>query len=299
MAMAQKAKEFDEASDFIECLRDFKLYMAAHLEKEQTQFKQRMSSLPNATTLCINELSNSIHNFYTGLAPNVINEFINLGIHINPQYHFITFNYTDVFDTLSKSIIEFIDNIIHIHGKLDADVVLGVDNLGQITDLPYKPTKRFERAFIKPEFNKSYDKARLTMANAIIDHSDIICIYGMSLGQSDHSWIVRLKNWLLSNQDNHLVYFVHDKTVFNKLNWDAIIDEEEDRIAALLGKLCDSSDEMGKIFSQIHIPVCYDIFGIDEILKSEKIKVDEDNKKKAELRRQLSERPRENGVLMR
>lgn len=295
MAMAQKAKEFDEESSFIECLRDFKLYMATHLEKEQTQFKQRMSVSPYARTICINELSNSIHNFYTGLVPNVKNTFINMGIQANPQYHFISFNYTDVFDNLLPKNTD----IIHIHGSLDADVVLGVDNWGQIPGLPYKKTKRLERAFIKPEFNKSYDNIRLTRAETLIDNSDIICIYGMSLGLSDRSWIIRLKNWLLSNQYNHLVYFVYDQTAFNKLNWDAIIDEEEARISTLLEKICDSGDESNQIFSQIHIPVCYDIFGIDKILKSEKNKVDEDNKKKEELRKQLSERPRENAVLAR
>lgn len=148
MAMAQKAKEFNSESSFIECLRDFKLYMAAHLENEQEQFNQRISVSSNSRSLCINELSNSIQLFYTGLVPNVINEFADLGIRANPQYNFISFNYTDVFDGLLKPSMPFAD-ITHIHGSLKADVVLGADNLGQITDLPYKTTKRFERAFLE------------------------------------------------------------------------------------------------------------------------------------------------------
>ena len=53
---------------------------------------------------------------------------------------------------------------------------------------------------------------------------------------------------------------------------------------------------MNKIFNQVHIPVGYDIFGIDEILKSEKSKADAENKKKEDLRKRLSERPQENGT---
>ena len=85
-------------------------------------------------------------------------------------------------------------------------------------------------------------------------------------------------------------------SVFNKSNWDAIIDEEEDRIASLLGKICDSGDEMSQIFDQVHIPVGYDIFNIDNILTSEKRKIDDETARKEALRKQLENRPQEIGV---
>lgn len=286
MAMAEKAKEFDDEDSFIECLRDFKLYMVSHLESEQTQFNQRMSVHRDFKGYCIDEVSISIDKFYTGLRPNVINEFVRLGVTNKPEYNFISFNYTIVFDSLLDV---YKQAPIHIHGKLGADVVLGADNLEQVKDLPYKTSRRFYRAFIKPEFNKSYDYARLEKAGDILNSSNIICIYGMSLGKSDLSWTKRLKNWLLARKDNHLVYFVYDESKFNKSNWDAIIDEEEKRIATLLGRICDSSEEMDKVFNQIHIPVGYDIFNIDELLKSKKKNMDEEKRKKEEISRRLAE----------
>ena len=113
------------------------------------------------------------------------------------------------------------------------------------------------------------------------------------MGKSDYSWVAKLKNWLLSDKNHHLVYFIYDNTPYSRSNWDAIIDEEEDRVATLLGRICDSGEEMNQIFNQVHIPVGYDIFGIDEILKSEKIKADEDNKKKEELLKHLKGRHQE------
>jgi hypothetical protein len=174
---------------------------------------------------CVDETSTSIDKFYVGLRPNVVNEFERLGVKNNPSYSFVSFNYTTVFDSLLGL---FMQSPIHIHGKLGADIVLGADNLDQVKDLPYAISRKFNRAFIKPEFNKNYDSARLKDAEGIIDSSDIICVYGMSLGQSDVSWTKRLKMWLLSNKDKHLVYFIHDEKKFDKSNWDAIIDEEED-----------------------------------------------------------------------
>lgn len=296
MALAQRASCFKAEDDFIECLRDFKVYMAKHLTEEQKCFRKRLTVSMNAKSQCMSELSDGIRNFYKGLRPNVKNMFEGLGLNTDTHYHFITFNYTDVFDSFLASSLRT-EDVIHIHGKLDADVVLGADNMRQLIDLPYKITKRFQRAFIKPEFNKSYDNARMAKASQIIGNSTIICIYGMSLGPSDYSWTTMLKDWLLADEDNHLVYFVHDEAVFDQLNWDAIMDEEEDRIASLLGKICDSGDEMDRIFDQIHVPVGYDIFAIDEILKNEKIAAEEEFKKKEELRKRLEERPVENGAL--
>lgn len=293
MAMAQKAKAFDEENDFIECLRDFKLYMVSHLENEQKLFLHRMAVGKDTKSYCMNEATNSIKKFYAGLRPNTINEFARLGVNNDPNYNFISFNYTQVFDNVLSP---FMGRVTYIHGKLGADVVLGVDNLAQVKDLPYQPTRRFARSFIKPEFNKDYDNARLALAENIIDSSDIICIYGMSLGESDLSWTKRLKNWLIANKNHHLVYFVHDERTFSKSNWDAIIDEEEDRVVSLLGRICDSGDEMSPIFNQVHIPVGYDIFDIDNILSSEIRKIEDERKRKESLQKRLDSRPRELGV---
>ena len=293
MAMAVKAKEFEDEDSFIECLRDFKLHMVSHLEKEQEQFLSRMAISKDVRGRCIDETTRSIEKFYSGLRPNVVNEFRKLDPNNSPQYRFVSFNYTKAFDNVLNP---FMGAVIHIHGYLGSDIVLGADNIGQVIDLPYETTRRFERAFIKPEFNKSYDNARIVSAKNIIDISNIICIYGMSLGKSDLSWTKQIKNWLLAHKNNHLVYFVYDVREFNKSNWDAIIDEEEDRIASLLGRICDSGEEMSQIFDQVHIPVGYDIFNIDNILTAEKRKIDDELVRKEAIRKKLADRPREIGV---
>ena len=290
MAMAKKAKEFLDEGDFVSCLRDFKLYMAAYLKNEQEKFEQRKRVSIDARILCIKETTSSIEEFYKGLRPNVVNELLRISQRGPIVYSFVSFNYTKILDNMLEYTM---GDVIHIHGTLGEDIVLGVDNMGQVVDLPYKTSKRFERAFIKPEFNKNYDYSRLEKVKNIIDSSDLICVYGMSLGNSDLSWVKRLKEWLLSDRNNHLVYFSYDERTFDKSNWDAIMDEEEDCIVSLLGTICDSSEEMDQIFEQVHIPVGYDIFSIDEILKAEKIKTNNESRKKEALQKQSEKRPME------
>ena len=286
MAMAAQAKEFDCEDSFIECLRDFKLYMVSHLQKEDFHFNERISASKNAKSLCINEVTKSIENFYVGLIPNVMNTLLSLGIKNDPHLSFVSFNYTKAFDNV---LTPFAGEVIHIHGTLGSDIVLGADNMEQVVHLPYKTTRKFERAFIKPGFNKVFDAARLEKARSAIANSDVICIYGMSLGKSDFSWTKTLKDWLISNKKHHLIYFVYDERQFDKSNWDAIIDEEEARILSFLTRICDSTEEVNQLFDQVHIPVGYNIFDVDNILSIEKKRADEERQRREAVHARISE----------
>ena len=75
------------------------------------------------------------------------------------------------------------------------------------------------------------------------------------------------------------------------------MDEEEDRVATLLGNICNYGEEMDKIFNQVHIPVGYDIFGVDEIINTELQKIKDEFLKKERLRKQLENRPQEIGII--
>ena len=286
MAMAQKVNEFETEEAFIECLRDFKSHLAVHLTHEQNMFKEKLQKYPAEHKQCVEEVKNSLGSFYKGLTPNVVNQIEMLNDSEDHTYQFLSFNYTSTIDRL---ILPYMGEVLHVHGSLEEGAAVGIDNLGQIKNLLFKPTKKFLRAFIKPDFNENYNSDRLRKVENAIDNSNVICVYGMSLGLSDLSWAIKLRNWLLSDEDHHLVYFVHDERKFNKFNWDEIMDEEEDRIASLLGKLCDNSADMDNIFNQVHVPVGYDIFDIADILEKAEI----ENARRQVIRQAVQERPKE------
>lgn len=286
MAMAWRIKDFETEEDFIECLRDFKQHMKAHLQHEQYSFENALHINQVVFKKCSDEIMRSLAEFYRELTPNVVNEIDRLREGSSLSYRFVSFNYTSVFDYLLP---KYYGEVIHIHGTLDEGASVGIDNIEQIAEPPFTITKKFKRAFIKTFFNESYNKKRLQKAEQIIEDSDIICVYGMSLGQSDFSWITKLKNWLLADERHHLIYFVYDEQEFDKFNWDAIMDEEEDRIATLLGKICDNQNDMNNIFNQIHIPVCYDIFGVKDILKNAENEVAQRNR----IQQEMAKRPKE------
>ena len=124
----------------------------------------------------IKELDRSIERFYEGLTQNVINQFKAMIEDANIIRNYITFNYTmslEAFLSIKAKYQRVVEATpIHIHGKLDEDVVLGIDNTEQLSDIAFSLTRKGRRAFIKTIFNEQYDKARVNAAKKIISESD-------------------------------------------------------------------------------------------------------------------------------
>ena len=263
MAMAKYAANFQSESDLILCIRDFKEHMGEHLKKEQDTFRKYVEE-NSGYIACAKEMGRSIDQFHKGQTPNVINTIETIGNMNLAHYEFITFNYTSLLDDILSYFLKYSEltdakNLIHIHGHLDTDVVLGVDSIEQFGHLPYTLSKRGKRAFIKPSFNEEFDLSRVKAAEKAIEESDVICIYGMSLGQSDQTWIKKIYDWLIANPKHHLIYYKYLNHQFSALHRNEMMDIEDYQRTELLKKLC-GGNETESLENQVHIPIGYDIF---------------------------------------
>lgn len=258
MGMAEYAKELSSEEEFIECIRDFKQHMVEHLREEnETIIKIPLNS--DDVKILLKELDRSKITFYQGLTPNVMNQIKKLIDNSAVRYNYVTFNYTTVLDRILFR-FPFEELPLHIHGTIDKDVVLGVDNIQQLNTSNFKFSRKGKRAFIKTEFNKQYDKDRVETAMKIINESDIICTYGFSMGDSDKTWINALIDWMIADKNHHLVVYQYDTKKYNQYNYDEIMDVEEDKKENLINKLGISDKGLE---DQIHIPIANDIFNFD------------------------------------
>jgi Bacteriophage abortive infection AbiH len=123
---------------------------------------------------------------------------------------FITLNYTDVLEKLfpnagravlgQKYVI--VDKIHHVHGSIDRQISLGVNDDTQISSYIIDDEKKF---LIKPELIRQMNDGRLeTLAN-YINVSNIIVLFGVSLGATDKYIWSQVAHWLNSHPDNMLV----------------------------------------------------------------------------------------------
>lgn len=141
------------------------------------------------------------------------------------RYQFISFNYTDALDkivgqsrkhtfpaTHSHSNTRYQDElgeIIHIHGTLVNNLILGINDVTQIANPALHDKHGLIDYIVKPTVNDSLGEQQTEAAKRVIDNSDYVCIYGMSLGDTDMIWWEYLLAWLCNKSSRRLVLYVH------------------------------------------------------------------------------------------
>lgn len=146
------------------------------------------------------------------------------------NYNFITFNYTDTLDNIvlaaqknckpfgnhTSGSTGYNDVVVqphHIHGKLSEDLILGLDNVDQILNEKLKSNHRLTDYIIKATVNTALGEKKIEKARAIIDKSKYICLFGLSIGDTDGMWWSYIIEWLKRDIANRLVLFVNKNTI--------------------------------------------------------------------------------------
>lgn len=270
IGMGKFAQSFESEDAFVECVRDFKAYMVQHLKNEQAglalQWKDNISFLRAYAKF----FENSVLGYCNNLMPNARKAVEDATKSLPIRYNFVTFNYTVILDYFiqhcnqnSAQMYKF-SNPIHLHGHLSGDVVMGVDNEQQLKH-GFELTTRGRRAFIKPRINHDYDQGRVDEAKRAISESNIICVYGMSLGQSDLSWTIMLKEWLQQDSSHHLIYNYYDREHYPQYHSDLLLEVEDGHKKEILRKLQFADSQNQPIFDQIHTPVGVNMFDTKHI----------------------------------
>lgn len=141
-------------------------------------------------------------------------------------YSFITFNYTDTLDRcvdVTKSIMtsevesryvsasgyytSTLGEVLHIHGTTNKELVLGVNDEDQIANKSFSAEPINKQCLIKKETNKSYRNGKIEEAREIIDESIIICLFGLSLGNTDKVWWRYICGWLREDRKRRLIIY--------------------------------------------------------------------------------------------
>ena len=253
-----------DENEFIDCLRDFKVFLTQYLKKEEEKLLKTVSDKTIKERISI-EMSLSLENFYKDINNNITNELSSSSQRIKK---FISFNYTNAFDELIRpfSTYSTIDaHVHHINGSF-ADCALGMDNKDQI-EAPFPLSNRINRDFIKTAFNEEYDSRRISKAMDMIDEAGTICIFGVSLGESDISWRNKIIEWLKSSDYKHLFIYRHR---YEKTQYSVVAERMEIEEEAKKQLFQEWSMEVdGNLMNKIHIPIGKNIFNIDKIIKKD------------------------------
>lgn len=112
---------------------------------------------------------------------------------------FITFNYTSTLEQLSSTFPSyyqpsswsgiFLHQTHHIHGRLnDGGILFGVDNASQVVNVQFQQNPMILDLIIKPRSNEAIGELIDDDCRDCIEQTNIFCIFGTSLGETDQTW---------------------------------------------------------------------------------------------------------------
>lgn len=211
----------EELEKFYEDKEELDKLLIEYLESEQRKY------IFEDKEQIIKEFSRSMLDFSSGLPMDdveSIKETMEKYKNEDFIYSYIIFNYTNILDKIialynknSRVISNHqcnggvrsnsIGKTIHIHGTTNEEMILGVNDEGQIKNDFLKKDSLFLDTFIKKRMNRSIGQRKTDKVLETINKSHIICIFGMSLGNTDKMWWEELIKWLITNENNKLVIF--------------------------------------------------------------------------------------------
>lgn len=141
------------------------------------------------------------------------------------DYRFVTFNYTNILDKIiaksstnnvfsthecnARTYTDRIKPAFHIHGTLDEGFILGIDSEKQGSENTFAQYPRYKKFLIKRVTNENLKNNKNATFKGILSDSRYICLYGLSIGETDESWWKQIANWLSQNPKNRLVIYNH------------------------------------------------------------------------------------------
>lgn len=189
-------------------------------------------------------------------------------------YNFLSFNYTECLEKclahFSERIVQqrnvagievkdCIGEILHIHGKVNECPIMGVNDKSQIENESLAEDEEFKSLFVKPEANFELKTQAERDGKQIIDNSDIICVYGMSLGKTDKLWWEKLVEWLNKDAKHQLVIFLYDDECSTRTQF-GIINSGRQMLNTLREYSEYQADTFDKLRHRIHFAINKNIF---------------------------------------
>lgn len=267
-----KGENADEL--YLEAYEDFVENFNSYLEKQEKLIKWK-----NEKNV-FDKIYNGVNTYYK-VSKEADRDFPSFYKAYNTEaiYNFITFNYTNTVDNCvkilsnhsNKDIRLKIGRVVHVHGYIEDSMIMGVNDVSQILNKELSKNKNVIMELVKPEQNKNSQTTFDYQATNLINKSDIICTYGMSIGETDKKWWKIICDWLKQNANRKLVILKHEKKYSKRFthNYRKYISPLKEKFLSFSG-FEEAIKE--KIRSQIYVGINHDVFGINlyELEKKEK-----------------------------
>lgn len=271
LGLGKYSKKFtkETVDQFLNCYEDAQENIVEYLKIRGQKF-----DVHSFSDNSIEKFKNSIRYFYNYLADDeigTIKSFVEQRGRDNIEISFYTFNYTNTLESIlsritgkvfaswkmSNDTYEFkiSPNVFHIHGTLNEYPVIGVNDETQIENKELLETNLFKDFIIKENNIKKLGKLWHSQMETQISNSRIICLYGVSIGDSDAKWWRKLIQWLKAHDSRHIIIFWYEKTKLNTISSRKQIQCVDDAKNKLLSYTKLSENDIDRLKQRIHVVI--------------------------------------------
>ncbi len=147
----------------------------------------------------------------------------------------------------------------HIHRTLDDNGIwIGVNDESQIENVAFREAPMIKYLLIKPFIVSASGNKEEIICERIIADSNLICIFGSSLGETDEYWVEKLTNCLITSAGWQLIYFTVSTEIYPT---DQMYMYQKECIKdKLLHRLGIPEDRILSIQNRVHIVINSSIF---------------------------------------
>ena len=192
VAFGHLTSKIKSAEDLDELYFELNEYLQEYLKSEENKF------IP--TTNLKTKFSNDFLVPSKNLEPLDKQRFLSYAntLQKGKEIYVMNLNYTNTLEKLlslnensySKNFnnTDILRDIIHLHGRLNDSIIIGVDNETQIDNMDFRSNQNVRDLLIKEESNVAMKEIRHITSKSYIDKANIIILYGVSLGKTDERW---------------------------------------------------------------------------------------------------------------
>lgn len=272
LALGKHTEKVNTWSEFEEIRQDIILCLSKYLKEQEKLFDFTIVNKHQLTTYICSPFIN-LRNGEKEVFKNILTPVK----HELAEINFISFNYTTILDKLIQdsigrqiSVNQAINNnsilkkVKHIHGTLDERMIVGINDISQVTNCNFINDEDFIESFVKSEYNKSCSHLIDNECIKLINKSNIICVYGSSLGETDKFWWELIGKRILEGNNKMIIYHYNPKIHNENRLFENLISKEIKNIKIKFTSLLSnfSNEEIEEIKKNIFVGVNTDFFKI-------------------------------------
>ena len=207
------------ADIYFDSISFFKEELSEYMKRIDNEAKKILRD-NRATVVCNNF---KIKNYYTELTEVQKEKLSNFLEPDKVVFNFINFNYT-------KTLEYFLDfqsevsifrhrpgqpvrypmygKLMHVHGYYDRNMVFGLNDDSQVEQGEVLKQNRpiYYDELIKEEANIVFEERTEEKAVNLLNTSDVLILFGLSIGDSDKRWWVRIGDWMRERKGKRIVF---------------------------------------------------------------------------------------------